>query len=116
MSYRYLPTAPVAEWFHAAGYALSDDSDEIYGIAWGRNSGYGYLTLEWFPHSYGWDAIVSVSGEARRTRVSITQCRTLAEMRRLHELFASFEWDESRQRYGEDGYRPEQLTTTEKRP
>jgi hypothetical protein len=97
------PTAAVRDWFVREGFARA--RSDGYELAYAHSSGYGYVTLRFWPHDYGWDAIVSNGSLARPTGdlavaagdpaagnygVSLGTCQTLAQMAAVLALVRTF--------------------------
>lgn len=82
------PTDAVAAWFAREGFRPTARGDGAYELAYAHSSGFGYVTLRFWPHDYGWDVIVA-SGD--RQAVSLGTCRTLAQMDAVLAVARGFE-------------------------
>jgi len=85
------PTADVRAWLVSEGFVPGDlDSWEL---AYAHCSGHGYVTLRFWPHDYGWDAIVRspiADSGGRSAGVNLGTCATLDQMRAVLVLLGSF--------------------------
>lgn len=91
----------VLEWMKAQGFVRSDSEDAREGIcvsweiAWGSDSGYGYITLRAAPHAYGW-GLVLLAGN--KEAVAFGTIRSVPELMAVYGTLSSLSWD----RWNED--------------
>lgn len=77
------PSEPVAVWFRESGFVASPDG-ESYERSYTHSSGYGSVTLRFWPHDYGWDAIAETRLEnGERIGVNLGTCRSTEDIARV---------------------------------
>jgi hypothetical protein len=77
----YKPTPEVLEWFNEEGFVLANDSPfcDWYEKCYSGSMGYGFVTVRFFPHDYGWEVIV---GDVHIDKIAaIGMCQTLEHMK-----------------------------------
>lgn len=100
----YIAAPHVREWFERTGFVQSRDSRDNWEIAYAGSMGYGYVTLRFWPHDFGYDAIVEThSGECS---VNLGMCRTLRDMAAIWESLKRFDDDNFRHPMQRDDVAP----------
>ena len=88
MSYR--PTPAVQAWFEAHGF-IPCPGEEAWNVAYAHSNGHGHVTLRFWPHAYGWDAIVADGYGPARRNVSLGTCQTIEQMQAVLDLLHRFD-------------------------
>lgn len=76
-------------WMTLQGFVRSNSDSESWEVAWGNDSGYGYVTLHAYPHDYGW----LLSLRSRDQRVNFGTIRTTSELMAIYGLLSSMSYE-----------------------
>jgi len=85
---RYAPTDTARDWLVAEGFL---EQGESWAWRYRHSSGWGVVLLRFWPHDYGWDAIVEPADPPGQA-VSLGTCTTLASMQAVYALLRGFEY------------------------
>lgn len=95
----------IVDWMVGQRFVRSNDEDAecpdidaSWEIAWGHDSGYGYVTLYACPHNFGWLLELRTGQGSDRQRVGFGTVRSVSELMAIYGVLSSmsFRWKEEK--------------------